>query len=85
MHALRSTFDVGDHVSWNSEAGRVTGVIQKRLTAPTKLKGYTVRASVKEPQYVIVGDKTGHLAVHNGSTLRKLRSRAPARTQRGPS
>jgi len=68
---------VGDHVSWNSEAGRVKGVIRKKLTAPTKLKGYTVRASKEEPQYVILGDKTGHIAVHKGSALRKLRSPAP--------
>ncbi len=76
---VRSAFRIGDHVSWNSEAGRVRGVIKKKLVAPTKLKGYTVRASEKEPQYVIVGDKTGHVAVHKGSALRRLRSRAPAK------
>jgi hypothetical protein len=75
---VRSAFRIGDHVSWNSEAGRVKGVIEKKLVAPTKLKGYTVRASEKEPQYVIMGDKTGHVAVHKGSALRRLRSRAPA-------
>jgi hypothetical protein len=46
---VRSAFRIGDHVSWNSEAGRVKGVIKKKLVAPTKLKGYTVRASEKEP------------------------------------
>jgi Protein of unknown function, DUF488/Hypervirulence associated proteins TUDOR domain len=75
---VRSAFRIGDHVSWNSEAGRVRGVIKKKLVAPTRLKGYTVRASEKEPQYVIVGDKTGHVAVHKGSALRRIRSRAPA-------
>ena len=75
---VRSAFRSGDHVSWNSEAGRVKGVIEKKLVAATKLKGYTVRASEKEPQYVIVGDKTGHVAVHKGSALRRLRSRVPA-------
>ena len=75
---VRSGFRIGDHVSWNSEAGRVKGVIRKKLVLPTKLKGHTVRASEKEPQYVIVGDKTGHVAVHKGSALRQLRSPAPA-------
>jgi hypothetical protein len=75
---VRSAFRIGDHVSWNSEAGRVKGVIKKKLVAPTKLEGYTVRASKKQPQYVIVGDKTGHVAVHKGSALRRLRSPAPA-------
>ena len=78
VRMVRSAFRIGDHVSWNSEAGRVRGVIKKKLVAPTKLKGYTVRASEKEPQYVIVGDKTGHVAVHKGSALRRIRSRAPA-------
>ena len=81
---MRSAFQVTDHVSWNSEARRVQGVIKKRLIAPTKLKGYTVRADKDEPQYLIVGDETGHLAVHKGSALRKLRHSVPAKAKRGP-
>jgi hypothetical protein len=71
-------FRIGDHVSWSSEAGRVSGVIKKKLVAPSRLKGYTVRASKEDPQYVIVGDKTDHAAVHKGSTLRRPCRRAPA-------
>jgi hypothetical protein len=82
---VRSAFRIGEHVSWNSEAGRVKGVIKRKLVAPTRLKGYTVRASKEEPQYVIVGDKTGHVAVHKGSALRRLRSQAPAASTRGRS
>jgi hypothetical protein len=66
-------FAVGDHVSWNSEAGRVRGTIRKKVTSETKFKGYTVRASKDEPQYLIKSDKTDHLAMHKGSALRKLR------------
>jgi len=80
----RSALHVGDHVSWNSEAGRVKGVIKKKLVAPTKLKGYTVRASKEEPQYLIASDRTAHVAVHKRAALRKLRSPAPPRTERGP-
>jgi len=82
---VRSAFRIGEHVSWNSEAGRVRGVIKRKLVAPTRLKGYTVRASKVEPQYVIVGDKTGHVAVHKGSALRRLRSQAPTASTRGRS
>ena len=39
VHSPKSAFHVGDHVSWNSEAGRVRGVIKKKLTAPTKSPG----------------------------------------------
>jgi hypothetical protein len=63
----------GDHVSWNSEAGRVRGKITRIVTTPTKFKGYTVRASNDEPQYEIRSDTTDHIAVHKGSALRKLR------------
>jgi hypothetical protein len=66
-------FAVGDHVSWNSEAGRVRGTIRRKVTSEMKFKGYTVRASKDEPQYLIKSDKTDHLAMHKGSALRKLR------------
>lgn len=78
-HSTKAAFHVGDHVSWNSEAGRVSGVIKKKLTAASKLKGYIVRASKEEPQYVIESDKTDHIAVHKGSALRKLRVAAAVR------
>jgi DUF2945 family protein len=65
-------FKIGDHVSWNSEAGRVSGTIRRKIRKPIKFKGYTVRASKEEPQYVIESDKTPHLAVHKGSALRRL-------------
>ena len=44
------------------------------------VKGYTVRASKQEPQYVIESDKTDHVAVHKGSALRKLRGAAAGRS-----
>ena len=77
--AMPGAFRIGDHVSWNSEAGRVSGVIRKKISAPIKFKGYTVHASREEPQYLIESDKTDHLAMHKGSALRKLRSSAAAR------
>jgi hypothetical protein len=77
MPATTSVLHIGDHVSWNSEAGRVRGVIRRKLTRPTKLEGYTVRASEDEPQYVIESDTTDHVAVHKGSALRKLRAKRP--------
>jgi len=68
-------FKVGDHVSWNSEAGRGRGTIKKRVSTEMKFKGYTVRASKDEPQYLIESDTTDHLAMHKGSALKKLAKR----------
>jgi DUF2945 family protein len=79
-------FKIGDHVSWNSEAGRVSGVIRKKISAPIKFKGYTVHASKETPQYLIESDKTDHLAMHKGPALRKVRGpvrrRATSRRRR---
>lgn len=68
-------FAVGDHVSWNSEAGRVSGRITKVHTEDFDYKGHTRRASVDEPQYEIKSDKTDHVAAHKESALRPFDER----------
>ncbi len=65
-------FKHGDHVSWNSEAGRVRGTITKVITSEIEFKGYTVHASKEEPQYQIKSDKTDHIAMHKGSALTRI-------------
>lgn len=69
---MPSKFKVGDHVSWNSEAGRVSGRITKVHTKDFDYKGHTRRASADDPQYEIKSDKTDHVAAHKGAALRKL-------------
>ena len=69
---MKHAFKVGDHVEWNSEAGRVRGTIQKKVVSAIKFKTYTVRASKEEPQYLIKSDKTDHLAMHKAGALKKL-------------
>ena len=66
-------FKRGDHVSWNSEAGRVSGRIVRVHTADVNYKGYVHHASKDDPQYEIQSDKTDHIAIHKGSALRRLR------------
>ncbi len=73
---------VGDRVEWNSEAGRVTGVIKKKITTATLLKGRVRHASRDNPQYVIKSDRTDHVAIHKASALRKIpRTAARGRTR----
>ncbi|MEJ6543597.1 DUF2945 domain-containing protein [Brachybacterium paraconglomeratum] len=69
---MSTEFAVGDHVSWDSEAGRVTGTITKVHTADFDYKGHRRRASEDEPQYEIASDKTDHIAAHKESALRRL-------------
>jgi hypothetical protein len=66
-------FKVGDHVSWNSEAGRVRGRIVRVHTRDVDRKGYVHHASAGEPQYEIKSDRTDHVALHKGAALRSLR------------
>lgn len=68
----RESFQVGDHVSWNSEAGRVSGTILKIHTANFIYKGYTHHASLSKPQYEIQSDKTSHIAAHYGQALTRI-------------
>lgn len=70
---MTGAFSVGDHVEWNSEAGRVSGTIIKKITSEISFKGYTVHASEDEPQYLIKSDTTDHEAMHKGSALTKIR------------
>ncbi len=70
---MSEPFEVGDRVSWNSEAGRVRGEVTKVHTSDFELLGRTRRASDDEPQYEVQSDKTEHVAAHKGSALRKLK------------
>lgn len=69
----RDRFEVGDHVRWNSEAGRVTGRIVKVHTRDTDYKGHPRHASAEDPQYEIKSDRTEHVAMHKGSALSRAR------------
>jgi hypothetical protein len=55
---MGADFEVGDHVPWNSEAGRVSGKITKIHTRDTEYKGHTRHADPDDPQYEIKSDKT---------------------------
>ena len=71
--AVKKPFKVGDRVTWNSEAGRVSGRIVKVHTRNVNYKGYVHHASKDAPQYEIKSDKTDHVALHKGSALKHVR------------
>ena len=64
-------FKVGNQVTWNSEAGHVSGRIIKIHKNDVEYKGYTHHATADDPQYEIKSDKTEHVAMHKGSALKK--------------
>ena len=79
---MLKSFKRGDHVSWNSEAGRVRGVILRKVISDIRIKGYVHHATKDEPQYLIRSDKTDHVAIHKPRVLRLLKSSALKKTGR---
>jgi hypothetical protein len=69
---VKNTFKVGDHVTWNSEAGHVSGRIIKVHTRNVDYKGYVHHASADDPQYEIKSDTTEHVAMHKGGALKRV-------------
>lgn len=69
---MTTKFKIGDEVSWNSEAGIISGVIIKIHTTDFNYKGYTHHATTENPQYEIKSNKSNHIAAHKGSALTKI-------------
>ena len=67
---MTNAFKVGDHVTWNSEAGHVSGTITRIHHRDFDYKGHTHRASPDDPQYEIKSDKTDHVAAHKEAVLK---------------
>jgi hypothetical protein len=75
---MTKTFEIGDHVSWNSEAGRVSGTIIAIHTKDFRYKGHVHHASKGDPQYEIKSEKTDYIAAHKGSALESARGEGGA-------
>ncbi|HWG36976.1 MAG TPA: DUF2945 domain-containing protein [Terriglobales bacterium] len=58
-------------MTWNSEAGHVSGTITKVHTKDVNYKGYIHHASPEDPQYEIKSAKTNHVAMHKGPALKQ--------------
>ncbi len=67
-------------MTWNSEAGHVTGRIVKKHTKNVNYKGYVHHASKNDPQYEIKSDKTDHIALHKTAALKLLHRINPCDT-----
>ena len=71
---MTKRFKVGDRVTWNSEAGHVSGTIIKVHTKDVDYKGHTHHASEDDPQYEIKSSKTEHIAMHRGAGLKNAKA-----------
>lgn len=60
----------GDKVAWDTSGGPTHGTVEKIVTAPTKVRGYTARASRDDPKVLVRSAKTGAEAVHRPAALK---------------
>jgi hypothetical protein len=61
----------GDHVVWNTSQGETHGVVVKKTTSQSHIKGHKVAASKEHPEYIVQSDKSGDQAAHKPSALKK--------------
>ena len=69
---MTEEFKKGDRVEWKTSQGKTTGVVKKKLTSPTDIKGHHVAASEDNPEYLVESDKTGKEAAHKPDALEKV-------------
>jgi hypothetical protein len=65
----------GNRVEWNTSQGKTRGVVEKRLTHETRIKGHKVAASPDNPEYLVKSESTGAEAAHKPGALKKLPKR----------
>jgi Hypervirulence associated proteins TUDOR domain len=62
----------GDRVAWQSSGGGSVGRVERKLTSPGKIKGHEVAASENNPESLVWSDKSGKVAAHKPSALRRV-------------
>jgi hypothetical protein len=62
-----------DRVAWRSSGGDSAGRIERRLTSHGKIKGHEVAASEDNPEYLVLSEKSGKIAAHKPSALRRVK------------
>ncbi|MGN2433910.1 DUF2945 domain-containing protein [Pseudomonas syringae] len=67
---MTTSFNVGDAVRWNSEAGEIHGKIIKVHTKDVEFMGKHRPASKDAPQYEVKSNKTGRSALHHEDALK---------------
>jgi hypothetical protein len=68
---MATSLKKGDKVSWNTSQGKTEGVVEKKITTPTRIKGYTAKPTEADPQYLVKSKKTGAKAAHKPKELKK--------------
>ena len=68
---MAKTLKEGDRVAWRSSGGDSVGRVERKLTSPGRIKGHTVAAAHDSPEYLVRSDRSGRIAAHKPSALRR--------------
>ena len=68
---MTKTLKKGDKVEWDTSQGKTHGVVERKLTSDTQIKGHTAKATKDDPQYLVKSDKSGKEAAHKPDELKK--------------
>ena len=61
----------GDKVTWKTSQGETRGVVEKKVTGTTRVKGHVAKATKDDPEYLVKTDKSHKEAVHKPDALHK--------------
>jgi hypothetical protein len=61
----------GDAVEWETSQGKTKGVVKKKLISRSRIKTHVVAATKDAPQYLVESEKSGRVAAHKQSALKK--------------
>ncbi len=70
---MAGSLKTGDRVAWSSSGGESVGRVERKLTSRGKIGGHEVAASDANPEYLVRSEKSGKVAAHKPSALRKAR------------
>ncbi|MFZ0869133.1 MAG: DUF2945 domain-containing protein, partial [Rhodanobacter sp.] len=70
---MAKALKTGDRVAWQSSGGGSIGRVERKLTSPGKIKGHEVAASENNPEFLVRSEKSGKVAAHKPSALRRVK------------
>ncbi len=73
MAKAKKSLKKGDKVEWQTSQGKTSGIVNKKLTAPTKIRSHEVSASKKNPEYLVETEKSKKIAAHKPEALKKTK------------
>lgn len=62
----------GDKVAWSTARGKTEGVVEKKITTETRIKGHTAKPSKENPEFLVKSARTGAEAAHKPGELKKV-------------